>query len=887
MTTTVLTLDSKRWYDPNSSSYKTTGEMWAGYEDLYNYDVVRCAYRFILPAGYEEEYILSVILALTVNADNQGYGADTIIGPHDGTTAFNSIDLTPSGNFDLLLPKGIEDDYMGFGRDYTVTQGSTAVVNVDLTDAIKIAIEEGKIDSGGINIIWDNHPDWYGYDYLKDNNVAPTLTLTTGTPPEPSPFGLGDEVCLFRGPTGNDDLSTHAHDGTYQGGLTVAADTGENGVSAFDMDGVDDRIKAYTIDQDSNWTLAAWVKINSGNQKGSWIKNNSQEANDEISGFSIGIGSTDYETAGRKLLLLNSSKAWSVSSYTFANDGWHHIALTRSGNDMTAYVNGASVHTAYFVPNTDGDMISFGGFEHTSQQVGTFLRYAPNRMDDCCQFDRVLDKWDIQALASRRNYDHTWGLHGLTHRYCATLTDNITDSFGISHGSFQGGMGTEADVTHGGTKAYAFNDSNDYVSFASEHYSPGTKDFSFSCWFRSDTAGAGTQWIYSNRSGNNSIGVFTYSGKIRIHMSDSSLNIVQVDSATTISADTWYHIAFTWDGSANETRVFINGTYESSGTNGSIGSIDVSDGAAPVMGAYSGSGGSSTYRIYGAVEDLMIFRVELDDSVIAEIADNPPGWDGVIVESVVATITLDDVTMSADAVSVVSGDVGIVLDDVSMAASGASRVSSESTIVLDDVAMDSQGTQLSVARASSFITLDDVTMTAVADLVVHSTSTIILDDVSMSVDAELIVGAASTIALDDVSMVGSGDSSVASVASITLDDVSLATAGESILIAESTIVLDDVTLSSGSQTSVSATSTIVLDDIALSIDVPSNNRISVVLDDVTMDSSGANIVGADATIVLDDISATIVAAVSSLTGDDVLFPNDLFPGELFTTEIFV
>ncbi|EMI41703.1 LamG-like jellyroll fold domain-containing protein [Rhodopirellula sp. SWK7] len=882
MTTTVLTLDSKRWYDPNSSSYKTTGAMKVGYDSEGSYEQIRCSYRFILPIGYADLFITSAVLALTVDADtpNYGYGTDTIIGPHDATTAFGSIDLTPYATVNLLNPKGIEDNYLGYGRDYTVTQGTISVVNVDLTTAVNAAIAAGKIDNGGINIIWDQHPDWYGYDLFGDNNASPTLTLTHVVPPDPSPYGLGDETVLFRGATLATDLGPHENDGTLVGGLTTVADAGEQGIDAFDMDGVDNKLVANTFSTDSEWTVAAWVKINSGNQKGCWIKSNSS-ASDEY-GFGLGIGNTNFDTNGRKLIVLRSGVSWHVSSYTFASDGWHHIAMTRSGTTNKVYVDGVLKYTVAFGSNSDGDKISFGGFDVLS----SYYRYCSNRMDDCCQFSRVLSQYEIETLASRRNYDNTWGLNGLAHRYCATLTDDVDDWFGTAAGAFQGSMGTEADAGHGGTKAYAFNDSNDYVSFA-EHYSPGTSDFAFSCWFRLDASGTTNKWIYSNYNGNSSIAIFTNSGKIRVLIRDESNDEVRFDSTTTPAANTWYHLAVTWDASDHQARLFINGTYETSAINASIGNVNLTGGGVPCLGAYSAGTWDSNYRFAGGIEDVMIFRSEISDATIASIASNPPGWDGVEVSAVVATIMLDDVTMSAAAVSVVSGESGIVLDDVSMAAWGVSCVSSESTIVLDDVAMDSLGTQLSVARASATITLDDVTMIASADSIVDASSLIILDDVTMVAVAGAVGNASSTITLDDVSMITISELIVVGGASITLDDVSMSAAGESTVTGVSTIVLDNVTLSSGSQTSVSATSTIVLDDVELSIDVPSNNRISVVLDDVTMASIGANIVGADATIVLDDISVTVVAAVSSLTGDDVLFPNDLFPGDLFTTEVFV
>jgi hypothetical protein len=54
----------------------------------------------------------------------------------------------------------------------------------------------------------------------------------------------------------------------------------------------------------------------------------------------IGLICSEFEGKNSLHMLSMSAVAWAHGSHTLVNDTWYHVALTRSGTTMSAYVNG-------------------------------------------------------------------------------------------------------------------------------------------------------------------------------------------------------------------------------------------------------------------------------------------------------------------------------------------------------------------------------------------------------------------------------------------------------------------------------------------------------------------------------------------------------------------
>lgn len=81
------------------------------------------------------------------------------------------------------------------------------------------------------------------------------------------------------------------------------------------------------------------------------------------------------------------------------------------------------------------------------------------------------------------------GIGGEVVWFCPTLDDSPDDLSGnANHGTYNGGMGTVADTSNGGTRAYSFNGSNQAISLTSTEIQQITTTGSFSAWVYLDTS---------------------------------------------------------------------------------------------------------------------------------------------------------------------------------------------------------------------------------------------------------------------------------------------------------------------------------------------------------------------------------------------------------------
>lgn len=122
----------------------------------------------------------------------------------------------------------------------------------------------------------------------------------------------------------------------------------------------------------NNTTLEVWVNIPSGNVAGSFLLVGGNNSN----GWGVGIGASNFDTAGRTLIVIDEGVAWKVSAYTFTTGVHHVVAVRGSGGSVTVYVDGASVFTtALSSANVGTAGIAIGG------EVGVVSRSLPTSVD--------------------------------------------------------------------------------------------------------------------------------------------------------------------------------------------------------------------------------------------------------------------------------------------------------------------------------------------------------------------------------------------------------------------------------------------------------------------------------------------------------------------------
>lgn len=194
------------------------------------------------------------------------------------------------------------------------------------------------------------------------------------------------------------------------------------------------------------------------------------------------------------------------------------------------------------------------------------------------------------------------------------------DSAGSRNGTLTGGPTW---VTGKSGKALDFDGVDDYVEYPTNiEFNNG--DFTVSGWFKREGTAGGSEdnfTIFSQRvdaAGNGNPAVVLYGraggGVAGVQVRDNVGAVVQVFGTTTISNDTWYHVAVTK--TASEVKIYVNGVLESTGTHSLTGDFDA--GATHrYIGKHSYSGADRSFS-NGQIDDVRVYsRALLDEDVEA------------------------------------------------------------------------------------------------------------------------------------------------------------------------------------------------------------------------------------------------------------------------------
>jgi hypothetical protein len=199
---------------------------------------------------------------------------------------------------------------------------------------------------------------------------------------------------------------------------------------------------------------------------------------------------------------------------------------------------------------------------------------------------------------------------------CPTLDDSADDISGNgNHGTYYGGMGTVADTSNGGTRAYSLDGSNHYISLG--NVLTGTSDFTISAWFNTDSTSF--SYIYgkgiSSSSGPNSagIGIAQSSGGVYGAIGNGTSRL-GLSVAGSVSASSWYHLCITFDRDGNATT-YLDGVSVNSQ---SISSVQGNIGSST---DYIGRYGYSLGGFFdGLVDDVRAYERILSTSEITSLA---------------------------------------------------------------------------------------------------------------------------------------------------------------------------------------------------------------------------------------------------------------------------
>jgi hypothetical protein len=219
---------------------------------------------------------------------------------------------------------------------------------------------------------------------------------------------------------------------------------------------------------------------------------------------------------------------------------------------------------------------------------------------------------------------------------CPSLDDSADDISGNgNHGTYNGGMGTVADTSNGGTRAYDFEGSAKRIDLPNSLQSAFFGNHSVAAWIRIESdlynadpkvtilgstsvSGRWVHFIYDKQFDTSTV------GGLEMCADDGTNNGCVGDTGTDfwMETDQWFHVAGVRDYSSSQVKLFVNGSLLHTG------SFTASTMSAMDQGLHIGWSGlhgyagntSSGSHAYIRYDDIRIFDRELTSSEITSLA---------------------------------------------------------------------------------------------------------------------------------------------------------------------------------------------------------------------------------------------------------------------------
>jgi hypothetical protein len=328
-------------------------------------------------------------------------------------------------------------------------------------------------------------------------------------------------------------------------------------------------------------------------------------------GFFLGYGNV---TANKFSFYAGDSSIldWELkldSTNTFSLNQWYHVAVTRNvSNVFTLWVNGASqaTSTVSFVIDDDTSTLYIGAIDGGN---GSFTGYISNL--------RLVSGTAVYTSAFTPSTTPLTAVSGTGLLTCQSnrLIDTSTTASAITKNGdvtvqrfspFSPGA-TYSTSTIGGS-GY-FDGGGDYLyTPSSSNFALGTGDFTIECWIyvtaAFGTSGSGRGVLMSNRTVTSSSTSFVlqhYNGKI--YFGTPNTDIFPTGSNTTMTINTWYHVAVTRN--SGTARLFLNGVSDATPVTGDT--TNFSDTSAVYIGC-DGTFGLPQYSYTGYISDSRIVK---------------------------------------------------------------------------------------------------------------------------------------------------------------------------------------------------------------------------------------------------------------------------------------
>jgi len=352
-------------------------------------------------------------------------------------------------------------------------------------------------------------------------------------------------------------------------------------------------------------TISAWVQFTKLPQSGGYS-----------SVISIGLGAGEYfvimatyssATIGT---LTASSTSTSTAGFPVATGTWYHITgVWVPSSTVTLYVNGSHIGTTSPIAGslTNGILV-------IGESVATgYNRPFAGYIDDFRLYNRALTSAEIAYLAGNAIYP---SIQTFNQAAYFPFDGSLTDSSGNGVTLTPTGTMQYATGVTGTQAAYFANEANVIAGTGPANYLTNSTlslssmgAFSVSLWVLATRLGTTTMALFSTNATGSAI-----TNSVQIHIINSYkfysdfYGVSGLTGTTTVAANTWYHVAISYTGSA--LSLYVNGARE--GTHS--GTVASTTGFR-ICNLFS----TATSPFAGYIDDFRIYSTALTQSQVAAL----------------------------------------------------------------------------------------------------------------------------------------------------------------------------------------------------------------------------------------------------------------------------
>jgi len=295
------------------------------------------------------------------------------------TTATNEV------KSDLNVIAAAMDSALNFGEVYPSTIPSTYSKSANIQSATVVTSSTGDFYCATVTSATDPTIAYTITSSSKELRIMNCSLLSDVT------VGKGLVSWLKLNGNALDATGTNAMGST----TNVIQTTGQNGVAnnAYAFNGASSWVTApVPLLGTTNVTISTWINSPTTTNKGTFVKLGSASGG---IGFGVGMGNTNFDNVGDKLIMLFENIRW-IPTTTTVSTGWHHVVMRiDSYGTPTAYLDGSIAPGDYSGTDaiTPDTQVSIGGYSGTT-------RLFSGNIDDTRIYNRALSSAEISALYS-------------------------------------------------------------------------------------------------------------------------------------------------------------------------------------------------------------------------------------------------------------------------------------------------------------------------------------------------------------------------------------------------------------------------------------------------------------------------------------------------------